>query len=58
MKVQDTIDMIAALTDHDTEQATLEELKEAYWNNTWRYYEDLDKEELEDLYNAIQSETT
>jgi hypothetical protein len=40
MKPQTTIDMIAALV------ASYEDLKEAYWYESWRYFEDLPLEEM------------
>lgn len=56
MKPQTTIDMIAALVDQDTEQASFEDLKEAYWNESWRYFGDLPLEEIEMRYAAMGGE--
>lgn len=55
MNIQTTQDKIMALAEHDTVQATTEDLQAAFFEESYRYYEDMHDDELEDLYNAIQS---
>ena len=55
MNTQTTQDKIIALAEHDTFQATTEDLQAAYFDESYRYYEDMHDDDLEDLYTAIQS---
>ena len=55
VNAQNAVDKITALAEHDTAQATTEDLQAAYFEETYRYYEDMHSDDLDDLYNAIQS---
>lgn len=47
-------DMLNTLADYDTDRADLDSLKEVYWNDSYKYYDELDDEELEKHFNELE----
>ena len=41
--LNDRDDILSALADYDTDRADLDSSEEVYWNDSYKYYEELEK---------------
>ena len=56
MRTQEIRNRISVLADHDTDQASLEDLQEAYYTQAERDFDEMSDEEINQLFDELRGE--